>query len=219
MAWFDEFSPPFVNDDLASYGADTGSVAPEPTAPPAPAQHVHDPWLQMAVERGQIQTEARNATQAALEEASLDELRQAGTQGVMDAMPKPEGNGSFWRGVTGVLGSLLDQNPITHPLMNAFRHGEYQARAGIPVPDRGPDAWDAFIGFGQSPSLGYEGGTTKMPAGRKPIAGGSMGGHGGGTAPQRLLQMQQLNTGRGADQRRLQQFIETDPLLRYRRMG
>ena len=65
--------------------------------------------------------------------------------------------GSTTRNVMGVLGALLGQDVFGGQIMRALRAGELQSRAGIPtdLAPPTPSAYDAFVGLGQDPSVGY----------------------------------------------------------------
>lgn len=69
------------------------------------------------------------------------------------AKSKPLGKNT--RFALGFLGSLMQQSPITGPIFNALRRGEYESRTGEQQPEH-TTRWDAFLGLGQSPGIGYD---------------------------------------------------------------
>ena len=58
-------------------------------------------------------------------------------------------------GILGFFGSLLEQSPLTRPLMQAGRVGLMSARQGQMAPDGGGGDWGTSF-LGVSPDFGYE---------------------------------------------------------------
>ena len=60
------------------------------------------------------------------------------------------------RNIMGVLGSLMQQSPITKPIFNALRAGVLAGRAGETQPvNDAPSNYDAFLGIAGTPEYGY----------------------------------------------------------------